>query len=294
MAGERLSDSPEFEQKKGISKLLSNYYEKFDDRIIFEPLISYVIDDHEVAWMKYNGIIEYDITGEGKEGQLFEGKGLYCECNFKEGVGWKVKDGEKYSLDGSLNCKIRKRVVAMRHEELRKQYENFYLTSEKPDIKEYTEEIILDLIEKGKRDEFLEDGNGAQFWGGYFYLQTVRSITGESMDKIWKVAKKMIIKNKISVEGTVVQEYYPAPAPEWKECLTIEQDGFIAKASLPSHSKMDQNWRIELIAPNGEPMIVSQPHLGLNNAPYFGPDVDDVEDAKMELKKLLEAFKEQL
>ena len=32
-------------------------------------------------------------------------------------------------------------------------------------------EIILDMIEKAKAVEWIEDGNGAVSWGGYFYLR---------------------------------------------------------------------------------------------------------------------------
>lgn len=181
---------------QGISALLPRYYEQFGHNLTYEPVYSDSVDDHEVAWMQY--------SGKGKEGQPLKGRALFCECDFKEGVGWEVVDGQKHNFDGSNNCHAREVIVEWRHQELRAGYEKTFRSSEEPDIKRHTAEIILDLLERARRGELIEDGtsiNGEES----FKLHAVSSITDQSMQIVLEIARQLAADGKIILEGTVVQ-----------------------------------------------------------------------------------------
>ena len=70
-----------------ISELLPRYYEAHGEDPHHETIRSIMIDDHEVAWMEYTGTVKWDITGQGREGQEYSGRELYCACKFTEGIG---------------------------------------------------------------------------------------------------------------------------------------------------------------------------------------------------------------
>ncbi|MEK7065975.1 MAG: hypothetical protein AAB965_00190, partial [Patescibacteria group bacterium] len=71
--------------------------------------------------MEYRGTV---LCGP-KKGKTFTGRILYCECDFREGVGWKIdpKHGP-VSLLGPERCNRRKHIVRVRHEELHREYLN--------------------------------------------------------------------------------------------------------------------------------------------------------------------------
>jgi hypothetical protein len=158
---------------------------------------------------------------------------------------------------------------------------------EKEKLLDHFEEIVFDLIEKVKAGERLEDGNGAAFWGGYFYLQTVAAVLGQAIPA--GLVRKMVADKKIDLDGMVVQPYLEAPSPSWQESFRLEDDGWIGIASLPMHRKMHQAWELIVLDTGGAE--VDKDYLALSHSPDFGPDVEDVVDAEEKLLSLISSAK---
>ena len=203
---ERLAGQPQ----PTIDMLLPRYYEANGDNPRYESVRSMPIDGHDVEWMEYRGEVAYDITGQGREGRPYSGHCLKCACDFTEGVGWKVEDGQRYNLDGEKKCLPRQAATFLRQLELRREYLDRFKSEDTfkdgaYGLRDSIQEIILDLIEKEKAGEFIgEDGVGAGFWGGHFYLQTVEAITEMPMKDLWGVVDKMVKDKQIGIEGAVV------------------------------------------------------------------------------------------
>lgn len=278
-----------------IGDLLPRYYEAYGESPRYEVERSIMVDGHEVAWLKYEGEVAYDITGEGKEVQTYSGHELHCACKFTEGTGWRMEEGGRpVGLIGGDGCIKKEAAIHLRHLELREEYKARdmfgmwgYLDTE--DL----EAIMLDLMEKAKAEEFLEGTSGARSWGGYYYLQTVASITDLPMKSVREAADKMIADKKIQLEGAVVQPYFEPASPTWEAHGSVERDGYRVVASLPTHSKMPQTWQFEVFkqgAEGEEPVRVEIeiPQEPLTHQPTFGPDVDDVARAEERMAQILE------
>jgi hypothetical protein len=189
--------------RQTIDELLPRYYEAHGDRLIYETVRSMPMDGHDVAWMKY--------TGQHTSGHV-----LHCACEFTEGVSWSVEEGEIVNFgQAEDDCLPRKAALYLRQQELKEEYiERF--TGDNPffkdeyGLREHLPEIILDLIAKDKEGEFIGDiaTNGAHFWGGHFYLDTVQTITDTPWDQLWEVANQMVDNKQIQIDGNVIQEYY--------------------------------------------------------------------------------------
>jgi hypothetical protein len=152
-------------------------------------------------------------------------------------------------------------------------------------------EIILDLIEKDKRGEFIGEGtNGAHFWGGHLYMDTVSEITGKPMGDLWGLINQMLADKQIQLEGCVIQSYYEPPAPSWSEYGRFEHEGYTGIAELPDHGKMEQEWKIAILGPDGK--LVSEGIQGprLNYSPDFGVDGEDVATVEAAIKQVIEQY----
>lgn len=203
----------------------------------FRIVRSVVVDGHESAWVEALRILYRD----GGEITYIEPLGSYeflCECKLTEGVGWRIDAERKegyinIALDvGDDRCIYKEAAMHLRHLELRREYQRYFewladseeLTDEQRmpfilfgiESAEAVRGIILDLVERAKRGEWLEASGGAAFWGGYFYLQTVQSITGAG-DMVLNVARQMVEEKLISLEGAVVQKYRKPRRPRWNE-----------------------------------------------------------------------------
>jgi hypothetical protein len=275
-----------------ITSLLPRYYEVHKTDLQYEPVRTINIDGHEVAWMHYTGTIVYDITSSGREGESFEGHELKCECDFTEGVGWKVEERngnqQVLGLDAGRKCLNKEAAKYLRQLELRREYEEQFsnewgtLTSRLP-------EIFSDLARKVEAGEFIgESTGGARFYGGWFYLQTVAAITDIPIGMMWDTAYELVAEKKIGLDGAVVLPYREPPPPQWVENFREEhEDGWITVASLPGHRSMPQAWKLEVLKPDGAPAYSFVPPLALVHESMFGPDVEDVQRAKERLTELL-------
>lgn len=273
-----------------IQDLLPAYHEAHGMNPLYRPIRSIVIDGHEVCWMEFFGKVAYDITGRGREGEPYTGRMLYCECNFTEGVGWK-KDGDKvYSLLGPEKCLCRKAALYLRHLELRQEYlkrfngtEGDYFT-----LRQHVPEIMLDLIEKVKAGEFIEDGGGAGFWGGYFYLQTVAKITDQFLGNLWEDVRRLVEEKKIGLEGAVITPYREPPPDLWAEALRIEVSGWVGIASVPGHRHMARECKLEVQKPDGTAAYEHIEGLPLLHEIVFGIDEEDLFRMEEKLVELID------
>ncbi|MDE2001365.1 MAG: hypothetical protein KGI60_02225 [Patescibacteria group bacterium] len=218
---------------------------------------------------------------------------LKCECQFTRGLGWDVEAGGKpYGIAGKADdCSKRKEMVRLRLLELRNEYlKRFGAERNSAVLRDHIPEIVDDLKERIRHGEFLEDGNGASFWGGYFYLQTLAEIVDPTMN-YWQVGDALVAAKKISLEGAVVRDYHEPPPAEWEECFRMEKHGWIGIASLPAHSEMLRAWKLDVVKPNGRPAFKKSVALQLSYGPTFGPDVSDVQCAKQKLLELIRKAK---
>jgi hypothetical protein len=273
-----------------IADHLERYYEAQGTNPTYEIVWSHVVDGHEVAWAEYSGEIIFDITGQGREGEPYRSRALVCECDFIEGVGWEIRDGKKYTLDGGKRCFPRMAIVELRYLELRRDYlEQFSagsLLSISP-LGEHIREIMLDMIERVKAGEFMEDSNGAAFWGGYYYLQTVAKIADVPVARLWEDVHAMMRDELIGLDGMVVQPYREPPPVLWEEVFRIEDEGWVGIASLPGESKLALEWKLEVKRPDGEDAFAYLPGLELHYRPDFGPDASDVARAEARLREYI-------
>lgn len=289
---ERL-DNDNFEQDRipqpTIEELLPRYYEAHGDKLKFETVRSIPVDGHDIAWMKYEG--------ETGNGRAFEGHILHCACEFTEDVGWKID--EEYGvvgLDGDKDCLPREAALFLRHRELRDEYVERFCKDEifgdEFSLWDKIPEVMTDLIEKDKAGEFIgESKEGAHFWGGHYYMQTVNAITVMPYDKLWPEVNKLISDKKIQLEGMVIQEYRESPQPSWDEYGKFDIDSFTVVASIPSHSKMDQTWQYTILDEEGNVLEANLPGGRLMHSPDFGVDVDDSAQAEQEMIALIDTYK---
>lgn len=301
----------DFDQKSGaeqppvseiIEDLLPRYYEVYGNNPSYEIERSIMLDGHEVAWLKYQGEVTYDITGGGKEGQTYTGHELECACKFTEGIGWQMEaDGRPVGLMSGDDCIKKEAALHLRHLELRQEYKarDMFGRFGYPGTEEL-EAIMLDLMEKAKQEEFIEGSSGARFWGGYYYLQTVAAITNVQMKQVWEVSNKMIADKKMQLEGAVVQPYFEAAPPNWETHSSLERDSYRVVAALPVHSKMPQTWKFEVFKQQADSnefvrLEIDIPTEPLTHQPTFGPDIEDVTRAEERMNQILDlAISEQI
>lgn len=228
----------EQQREESIEELLLRYYEAHGTNPAYEVERSITIDGHEVAWLRYQGQVQYDITGRGREGQPYEGHALHCACHFKEGVGWEMDErfGGPVGLTAGDGCAKKEAALYLRRLELRRSYEERGMLD---DLKRYEPEtikaIMLDLIAKREADEFVEATNGAEFWGGHYYLQTVAEVLDVPMEYIWKATHQLQAEKRIRLEGMVVQTYR-----EPYKALTYEPQA--APEAVLHHERPDKVW----------------------------------------------------
>lgn len=274
--------------KRSIDELLPRYYETHNDSIRYESVRSIPIDGHEVAWMRFDGTRTDDSE--------FSGRSFKCACDFEEGVGWRTD--EKYGvtgLDGGEKCLPKKVALYLRQQELRAEYiEQFKedaIWGEDLALIQHVPEVIMDLIEKDKRGEFIGEGtSGAHFWGGHMYMQTVEAITGKSMRDLWEDMDKMQSAKQITLEGCVIQEYRQPPKPSWTESGRYEYEGYTGIAELPNHSKMPQRWQIAIVGPSQRVIAEGIQGPALMHESSFGPDVEDIASVEVAIREIIDGY----
>lgn len=286
-----------------ISDHLERYYEvhracgRKEEHVI---LRSMVIDGHEVAWVELR---DAEPLPEGRRPFRM----MMCECDYIEGVAWQTDERHGVvGLDnGKGDCVRRGAALHLRHLELRKEYAATFdrrnvagLTEEETLIAilglsspEALRHIILDLVTKAKAGEWLEEGTGAMFWGGYYYVQTVQAITDAPWKSVWDAVRALVDERRISLEGAVVRDHREPEIPGWEECFRVEtEDGWLGIAWLPAHGDMDSEWKLEVFRPDRS-RACDPVHLPMLYEPTFGPDAGDVAAAEERLAALIAEWK---
>lgn len=175
-----------------IAELMQRYSEAHAVRPTYEIRRLIPIDGHEVAWMRRtNGAKRY---------------GLYCECYFTEGVGWRMDDDYGVmGMAGRDDYIYYKTAIDLRRRELHKQYAERFLgrrTAKSADLVPYLDEIVADLLERGQRGEFI--GEAGQMWGGHFYAQTLAQILGVGDAYLVPRVEEMRTGGKITLVGSTI------------------------------------------------------------------------------------------
>jgi hypothetical protein len=211
---------------------------------------------------------------------------LECECDFTEGVGWQLD--EKYGTVGlhRNECRYLAAAKYLRKRELTEEYLARYsgtmadgtplqhssLDSALFGNNQGYGEVLLDLVERARAGEWLgESGAGANFWGGYLYLQTFADIAELPMSLAWPIADGLVNDKRISLEGAVVQDYREPPAPEERGAVWASKldDRYECRVERVDGSTG------ELVVTDGERELLRE-RVGLAYGAVFGPDADDV------------------
>lgn len=278
-----------------ITDHLERYYEAYGRQNEHVILRSMMIDGHEVAWVESR---DPEPLPEGRRPLRL----MMCECDYMEGVGWKIdKEHGTVGIDnGKSDCIRKEAALHLRRLELRREYARTFdrrnvagLTEEQVRVAllglsspEALRHIILDLITKAKAGEWLEQGTGALFWGGYYYVQTVQAITDAPWESVWEAVHALVAEQRISLEGAVVQDYREPEPPEWTEYGRFEENGWTGIALMPAHGDMPQEWKLQVLRPDGT-VAVEDERLRMLYAPVFGPDAGDVAASEARLLELI-------
>jgi hypothetical protein len=199
-----------------IIDLLPRYLETHDNESNYRIERLMNIDGHEVAWMSFDFV---DDESEADE-TINKTNIVECACAFAENVGWELNDKYGYIKKmAGTECAIKKQAIDIRHQEIRQEYiTNGTLDAFEIDKKETIKAVILDLIERSKAGEVLEANNGARFWGGYFYLQSVNKILNAGWNDIWLAVDEMCEEKIIHINGMVVEDYNePKPKQRFED-----------------------------------------------------------------------------
>ncbi|MGE5327760.1 MAG: hypothetical protein ACM3KH_00320 [Thiobacillus sp.] len=279
--------------KTRISDLLLRYQDIFNDPV-YMVVESMDINGHEVAWMQYVSPPERpeedqeDICDEDRERGSREvcfGHKLLCACDFTEGVGWDTDEKNAMIVfhDEPDHCPCKLVALHRRHAQLLNEYiDRGLLNSYGENMDEDIEEIIFDLMQKSMDHEFIELDNGAHFWGGYFYLQTIESITGIPLDVIMSTADRMTKENKIKLSGSVVRSF--SAEDVIRDYLTVEKDDWFMTAAL---NDRDQSWDIALFDQNGD-LVDIKMHNPMEFIPPFAVGPGDIERINDRLEEIMD------
>lgn len=205
-------------EQTDIAALLPRYYEVHGESVTYSIERIMNIDGHEVAWLYYETSAGNE---DGSEPDKITGHCIECACHFTENIGWKID--EKYSVVGlraAAGCDKKRAAIAIRHQEIQQEYTaKGVMDTLQADAAATIQAVVLDLIERVKAGEAFETHEGARFWGGYFYVQSVCEVLSLPMKDVLPVVDAMCATKEISLEGMVVQPYREPVKPMRYESL---------------------------------------------------------------------------
>jgi hypothetical protein len=201
-----MEGAPDFEKSDekalhSIDMLLPRYHEAYTqaygELFRYRILRSMPIDGHDVAWMEYAG-------------QHFTGNSLHCACDFAEGVGWHMQDGEPEDIDRDEECLPRKVAQYLRQQELQREYIDRFddvafggIYKDVYTLRDYIPQIVLDLLARKSTGEFIGD-NGAHYTGGYLFAESIVGITDISYEELWPILEQMDKNGLINLNYGVI------------------------------------------------------------------------------------------
>lgn len=257
------------------------------------PATMYTIDDHEMAMMDF-------VATDGGDAKYSK---FVCACDLTEDVGWGLH--EKWgvvSYGKPDECEYRKRAVAELVTELHTEYtEQFSDVIENEGHIGFVREVMKAMIAKDNANEFVgEVNNGAHFWGGHFYMQTLakvvhgtaddRTLSREDWKNMWLAMDTMMVNKQVQLEGMVIQDYYEPPEAEWMEYGKFDYEGHTATIGMPAHMHMDAKWQVTIAREDGTVVAEKIAGPSLMHEPVFGPDAEDVANVEYFIRQLIDGF----
>lgn len=259
-----------------IATMLPAYYERHGTGITYKTLESIVIDGHEVAWAEYT----WPVRDEGVLSTLVH-RDTICDCNFAEG-------------GKPDRCLFRAAALHLRHLQLRREYEAQGLLGDTSPVTTYNERmrlVILDLMARAEAGGWLEESNGARFYGGLFYAQTFAAVADITLGSVWQHLDRLVLDERIVLDGAVVKPFTPTPEPAWVLHDTTTIKGWRGELKIPAHDRMPNEWRFEVYRPDGT-LAVTEPGPRFEHQHLFGVDVSDVNRARSAMHDLLEIVRQ--
>lgn len=267
-----------------IVDLLSEFYGHAIPSVRYELLRSFMVEGHEVAWMKYI------YTGGENPARNHWAYALKCECDFTEGVGWMIDDKDQRVTIGKPLCPMIRRVRSMRADELRVEYQIKHLglhgTS---DLHEHVGDIALDLLARSQAGEFIH-ADLLFNWAGVA-ATLVSSITDVDVQEVFDVMEATRKENTGVVAVDLVgMTYAAAPVPAgWFVHREVDEGGWTVRALLPDDESNNLHaWRFQLIDPDRKLVQApTDPYILLEHPIDFGVDEEDEERADRHIEMLL-------
>ncbi|MDX1536074.1 MAG: hypothetical protein R3346_04950 [Candidatus Spechtbacterales bacterium] len=142
--------------------------------IKYTPIREWSIDNHNVAWMKYEGINIHD--------EPFEGEDLYCECDFSD-----IKDG--------FHCEAKKKIREQVQAKTRKKYLHSWKKMGK-------KRAVYNIFRRVQRGEWL-----GQKYPRIIYVQEVASLLGKDNEEIVTACEKLFLEEKLDLNGMILSPF---------------------------------------------------------------------------------------
>jgi hypothetical protein len=275
-------------------QLVPNYVAKTNSTHRYQIIRSFNMGGHEVAWVE----ITYFLNSDREQQTPLKMYRVMCDCDFIEGIGWNLDDkGHLYTVHGrsAEDCTARPLVMAIRQQELRDHLEKAAGKPDVPSEKEtvlYVVRAIEILASFAHYNVMIEAGGGAEFWGGYFYLQTVQAILDVEWPQVHQAMAVLYRMKKFDLNGMVVVPYTTPPEPVWRHFDSIDVDGYTLKRSLPAHDRMPHTWKLAVYE-KGSETPVQECELQIDQPLEWGVDIDDMSQSEAKLASMLAELKNQ-
>lgn len=277
-----------------IIQLIPKYVEATRSNHTYRIIRSFIIDGHEVAWVEMTYYL-HDDTDRLLPQKEYR---VMCDCDFTEGIGWNLTEtGQIFTVHGkdASACTIRPLVMAKRHEELRTHLEKVIGKPENPSEREtilFAVKAIEVLAGFAQHHIMIEEGSGAHFWGGYFYLQTINKILGVDWPHIHMAMAVLYRMKKLNLNGMVVVPYTePLPAT-WSQLDRMEVDEYVLTRSIPTHDRMPHTWKLAIYDKSSDTLL-AESELHIDQPLEFGVDQDDLAQSETKLDEMLADLKNQ-
>lgn len=287
-----------------IIDLLPRYYAEYESNLRYTTIRSVIVDGHEVAWMEYAGHVEV----EGREDETFVGRTLHCECEFTHNVGWYLKDGHRFTTDAKRTCKYKRVAMILRQRELEEELVDHggyarlrdRCLTDRAGVVADAKVLLLALADKGRAGEWVgEDGNGASFYGGFYYLQTAAEIMDEMpMDVMWDAANELVAEGRIYIEGAIIcdpREIVPPGEDGLGQHMPVGdvagvvEDGFRIKAWQPRYSYSPREFVVRAwpVGDGEEGAPIAERRVEMSYDNRWGIDVADMGELEAATDELL-------
>lgn len=269
-----------------IVDLLPAFYGHKIPSVRYELLQSFMIEEHEVAWMRSVW------TGRKNPDSHHWAFELKCECNFTEGVAWTADPSGERTYTSPPICPLAMRVREDRLIELRRSYQIKYIgLSGSAELHDHVRDIALDLLEQQEMGMFVH--GDMPFGEAHVRAMHVGAITGVDTAEVFEEMDALKREGLVELNSLGISRR-EVPAPEgWSVHKEQRAGGWTARALLPDDEGRIHAWRFQLVSP--ERTLVQIPigeYILLEHPIDFGVDMEDEERADERLNRLLSLAQE--